>query len=158
MAWAICEASRPIAMTRAGEAARPLVSSKHFPPKAGGSGGIHAKRMKHDRHVSIYTLPQGGNENPAATDAAMRGAAQRRTSAAHWSRRSMRRSVETLRAERSDGWASAAVAEPVARVPGASQSCGLRVCPLAGSLARGRVKFRRDGRAHKRSREPAGAD
>jgi hypothetical protein len=36
------------------------VSSKHFPPKAGGSGGIHAKRMKHDRHVSIYSLPQGG--------------------------------------------------------------------------------------------------
>jgi len=28
-------------------------------------------------------------------------------------------------------------AEPVARVPGASQSYGLRVCPLAGSLARG---------------------
>ena len=33
--------------------------------------------------------------------------------------------------------ASEAVAEPVARVPGASQSYGLRVCPLAGSLARG---------------------
>ena len=47
-------------MTWAGEAARPLVSSKHFPPKAGGSGGIHAKRMKHDRHVSTFRLPQGG--------------------------------------------------------------------------------------------------
>ena len=32
------------------------------------------------------------SQNPAATDAAMRGAAQRRTSTAHWSRRSMRRS------------------------------------------------------------------
>ena len=32
---AICGASRPIAVTWAGEAARPLLSSKHFPPAAG---------------------------------------------------------------------------------------------------------------------------
>jgi len=28
------------------------VSSKHFPPAAGGTDGIHCERMKHDRHVS----------------------------------------------------------------------------------------------------------
>jgi hypothetical protein len=41
------------------------------------------------------------------------------------------------------GGASVAVAEPVAWGLGASQSYGLRVCPLAGSLARGRVDFTR---------------
>jgi hypothetical protein len=43
---AICGASRPIAVTRTGEAARPLVSSKHFPPAAGAIGGRHG--IKHD--------------------------------------------------------------------------------------------------------------
>lgn len=38
---------------------------------------------------------------------------------------------------------NAAVAEPVAWGLGASQSSGLRFCPLAGSLARGRVDFTR---------------
>jgi len=59
MAWAICGASRPNAVTWAGEAARPLVTSKHFPPSAGATGGIQCERMKHDRRVSTFGLPQG---------------------------------------------------------------------------------------------------
>jgi hypothetical protein len=158
MAWAICGASRPVTVTWAGEAARPLVPSKHFPPVAGGTGGIHCERMKHDRHVSTFRLPQGGihtlPRRMRRWGAQRSGELQRRIGRADQCGGA---SKLCGRKGAMDG-ASGAVAEPVARVPGVSQSCGLRVCPLAGSLARGRVKFRRDGRAHKRSREPAGAD
>ena len=42
-----------IAVTWAGEAARPLLPSKHFPLTAGAVGVIHGNRMKHDRRVSF---------------------------------------------------------------------------------------------------------
>jgi hypothetical protein len=41
-----------------------------------------------------------------------------------------------------------------AGVFGASQSFGLRVCPLAESLARGRVQFQRDGTSTQAERRP----
>jgi hypothetical protein len=116
-------------MTWAGEAARPFVSAKHFPPTAGGTGGIHCERMKHDRHVSIIRLQQGGIHT-FRDGCGDEGRSAARTSTAHWSRRSMRRSVETLLAEKSDGWANGAVAEPVAWV-----SWGKPVLRLAGLSA-----------------------
>ena len=53
--------------------------------------------------------------------------------------------------------ASGAVAESVAWVFGASQSCGLRVCPLAESLARGWVDFTRRASTQAKS-SPASAE
>jgi hypothetical protein len=53
--------------------------------------------------------------------------------------------------------ASGAVAESVAWVFGASQSCGLRVCPLAESLARGWVDLTRRASTQAKS-SPASAE
>jgi hypothetical protein len=111
--------------------------------RAGWRGGWQREAFRRDSPRS----PSGEakSQNPVATDATMGGGVKRRTSSAHRSRQSIRRSDETLLKERSADWASAAVAEPVAWGLGASQSCGLRVCPLAESLARWRVELGASG-------------
>ena len=77
---------------------------------------------------------------------------------AHWSRQSVRRSNETLLAERSDGWGERS-GGGAGRVGDLGQA-SLLVCgsfPLAESLARGRVYFTR--RASKQAESsPASAE
>ena len=152
MSWATCGASRPIAVTWAGEATRPLVPLKHFPPAAGGTGGIHCERMKHDRRVTISVCCKAaiklcrdgcGDEGRSAAEnfngalVALINSAERRNFAGGMER-------WMGRAER---WRSRSRG-----CLGASQSCGLRVCPLAESLARGRVNFTRRASTQAKSR------
>ena len=98
------------------------------------------------------------SQKSAATDAAMRCSAQRRTSTAHWSRQSIRQSDETLLTEmerrmgRAQRWRS--------RSRGDLGQASLAACgslPLAESLAMGRVNFTR--RASKQAKSsPASAE
>jgi len=98
---------------------------------------------------------------PSATDAAMRGAAQRRTSTAHWSRRSMRRSVETLLAERSDGWGersgggagrAGSWGKPVLRLAGLS--AGRKSSAGAGEIQARRASTQAQSRTSRRGLKP----
>jgi hypothetical protein len=91
----------------------------------------------------------------------MRGAAQRRTSAAHWSRRSMRRSVETLLAERSDGWGersgggagrAGSWGKPVLRLAGLS--AGRKSGAAAGEIQARRASTQAQSRTSRRGLKP----
>jgi hypothetical protein len=80
------------------------------------------------------------------------GGVKRRTSTAHRSRRSIRRSDETLLANgarigRAERWRSRS-----RRVLGQASLSANGSCPLAGSLARGRVDFTRRASTQAKSR------
>jgi hypothetical protein len=75
----------------------------------------------------------------------------RRWTSSAVSGQSIQRSNETLLTERSEGWANEAVAEPVARGLGASQSSGLWFFTTGRKSGVGAGGIERDWRVHKRS-------
>ena len=113
--------------------------------------------MKHDRHVSTSACRKAaftpcrdecGDEGRSAAENFI-GALVAPINAAE--RRNFAGGKERWMGERSGGGAGRAGfwGKPVLRLAGLS---------AGRKSGAGRVKFRRDGRAHKRSREPAGAD
>ena len=139
MPWAICEASRPIAVTLAGEAARPLVSSKHFPPTAGGTGGIH-------------TFRDGcGDEGRSAAEN-FNGALVAPINAAE--RRNFAGGKERWMGERSGGGAGRAGSwgKPVLRLAGLS--AGRKSGAGAGEIQARRVSTQAQSRTSRRGLKP----